>query len=268
MVSGLLTGKAWTETFPAIDTTSKGANGSPQLQGTVVAIYDVGCFFGAIISLSIGEWLGRRKSILLGCTTMIIGAALQTSSYTIAQLIVGRIVAGLGNGLNTSTIPVWHSELMKARKRGEGLCIELAINIFGVMSAYWIDYGMSYTNGEAAFRFPIALQMLFALLTITGILFLPESPRWLIAHDRFEEARKVLWSVDRHAKSIDEDDPRITLELNEIKRAVDEERKAAAGQTGSAIFKNGHQKFFYRTMLGIGGQFMQQISGINLSQHR
>ena len=74
---------------------------------------------------------------------MIVGATLQASAYSIPQLIVGRIVAGLGNGLNTSTIPVWHSEHMKATKRGQGLCIELAINLFGVMSAYWIDYGMS-----------------------------------------------------------------------------------------------------------------------------
>lgn len=86
----------------------------------------------------------------------------------------------------------------------------------------------------------------------------------LVAHDRFDEARHILWSVDRHAKSITEHEPRITLELNEIKRAVDEEREAAKGQTASAILKNGPQKFFYRTMLGIGGQFMQQISGINL----
>lgn len=74
---------------------------------------------------------------MLGCSTMIVGAVLQATSYSIPQLIVGRIVAGLGNGLNTSTIPVWHSELMKATQRGRGLCIELAINIFGVMSAYW-----------------------------------------------------------------------------------------------------------------------------------
>jgi predicted MFS family arabinose efflux permease len=67
---------------------------------------------------------------------MIVGATLQASSYSIPQMIVGRIVAGLGNGLNTSTIPVWHSELMKAHKRGQGLSIELAINLFGVMSAY------------------------------------------------------------------------------------------------------------------------------------
>lgn len=69
---------------------------------------------------------------MIGCIVLSIGAALQASANSIPQLIVGRIVAGLGNGMNTSTIPVWHSELMKAHKRGKGLAIELAINILYV----------------------------------------------------------------------------------------------------------------------------------------
>lgn len=52
--------------------------------------------------------------------------------------------------------------------------------------------------------------------------------------------------------------------MNEIQHTVDEEREAAHGSSFKALLKNGQQKFFYRTMLGIGGQFMQQLSGINL----
>jgi MFS family permease len=59
---------------------------------------------GAILSLFFGERLGRRKCILAGCAILSIGAALQASAYSIPHLIVGRIVAGVGNGLNTSTI--------------------------------------------------------------------------------------------------------------------------------------------------------------------
>lgn len=66
---------------------------------------------------------------------------------------------------------------MKANDRGRGLCIELAINIFGVMTAYWVDYGMSFVANDAQFRFPLALQILFAIVTFFGILVLPESPR-------------------------------------------------------------------------------------------
>ena len=123
---------------------------------------------------------------------------------------------------------------------------------------------MSYTSSEAAFRFPLAFQMVFALITLAGIQFLPESPRWLVAHERYDEAQHVLWSIEPDARSLDEHDPRLTYELNEIRKAIAEERQAAKGASKFAILKNGPQKFFYRTMLGIGGQFMQQISGINL----
>lgn len=119
-MSGLLTGNAFTRQFPEIDTTA-GANGSSSLQGTVVAIYEIGCFFGAIFTFFFGEALGRRKVIMLGCIVLSIGAALQAGAYGIPQMIVGRIVAGLGNGMNTSAIPVWHSELMQADVRGKGV---------------------------------------------------------------------------------------------------------------------------------------------------
>lgn len=110
-MSGLLTGTAFTTQFPSIDTTD-GGNGSSSLQGTVVAIYEIGCFFGAILCLIFGESIGRRWSIMIGCVVLSIGAALQASATTIAQLIVGRIVAGLGNGMNTSTIRRFSSQLV------------------------------------------------------------------------------------------------------------------------------------------------------------
>lgn len=80
----------------------------------------------------------------------------------------------------TCYLAVWHSELMQANVRGRGLCIELAVTIFGVMIAYWIDYGMSFVHGSSVqFRFPLGLQCMFALITLSGILVLPESPRWV-----------------------------------------------------------------------------------------
>lgn len=101
----MLTGDAFVETFPEINT-NEGGNGSSSLQGTVVAIYETGCFFGAGFTLFAGERLGRRWMIMLGSVVLAIGAVLQASAYGIPQMIVGRIVAGLGNGMNTATIPV------------------------------------------------------------------------------------------------------------------------------------------------------------------
>ncbi|KAJ5710580.1 hypothetical protein N7488_004736 [Penicillium malachiteum] len=208
VMSRLLSGDAFTARFPEIDTTNK-AHGSSPLQGTVVAIYEIGCFLGAIMSLLVGEKLGRRNCILAGCVVLSIGAALQCSAYGIPQLIVGRIVAGVDNGINTSTIPVWYSELSKAASCGKGLAIELGINIFGMIISYWIDYGFYYVESEAQFRFPIALQILFAVFTFFGILCLPEPPRW----------------------------------------AIREETEASAEGSFKLIFQNGDQKFLYRTLL-------------------
>lgn len=157
-MSGLLTGSAFTKQFPAIDTTN-GGGGSSSLQGTVVAIYEIGCFAGAILAFLFGERLGRRWTIIIGCAILTVGAAIQTAAYGVPQLIAGRIIAGLGNGMNTATIrkfrcykrhalsarkfadccvAVWHSELMKPTLRGRGLSIELAITILGVMISYWV----------------------------------------------------------------------------------------------------------------------------------
>ncbi|EON66338.1 hypothetical protein W97_05731, partial [Coniosporium apollinis CBS 100218] len=234
-MSGLLTGSSFKRQFPEIDTQN---GGSSSLQGTVVAIYEIGCFFGAIFAFLFGERLGRRWSIILACLVLSVGAIIQATAYGIPQMIVGRTVAGPGNGLNTATIPVWHSELMKPTLRDRGLSIELATNIFGVMLFYWTGYGMSFVNNESQFRFPIAFQILFALVTILFMFFLPESPRW--------------------------DHPVIIAELQEIEHALQNEREAASGTTFLALFMKCPQRFRRRTLLGIGGQFMQQLSGINL----
>ena len=100
-MSGMLTGDAFTRTFPEIDLDR---GGSASLQGLVVSIYEIGCFMGALVCLFFGEYLGRRWSIMIGCTVLSVGAVLQAAAYGIPQMIVGRIVAGIGNGMNTSTI--------------------------------------------------------------------------------------------------------------------------------------------------------------------
>jgi hypothetical protein len=76
-----------------------------------------------------------------------------------------------------------------------------------------------------------------------------------------------LWAVDKNAKEIDPDDDVLKRELGEIQHAIAEERAAAAGSSYKALLKNGDQRFFYRTMPGIGGQFMQQLSGRSCNQN-
>ena len=102
-----------------LNTLKLGGPENTSLLGTVTAIYDVGCFFGAVAAIWLGEVLGRKKTILLGTTIMTIGAILQISAFSVAQMIAGRIIAGIGNGINTSTAPVWQSETSSIKWRGK-----------------------------------------------------------------------------------------------------------------------------------------------------
>jgi hypothetical protein len=90
-------------------------------------------------------------------------------------------------------------------------------------SRLWIQLRLN----AAQFRFPLALQIVFAIVSLAGILVLPESPRWLLAHDKHEEARHILWALEPNAKSIEASDPAIDREMAEIQHAIYEEKAAA-----------------------------------------
>lgn len=62
---------------------------------------DVGCMVGCLVAAGYGASLGRKKTIAIGMVIMIVGAILQTTSYSVAQLIIGRVISGIGNGMNT-----------------------------------------------------------------------------------------------------------------------------------------------------------------------
>ena len=88
---------------------------------------------------------------------MVVGAVLQASSFQLAQLIVGRLVTGFGNGLNTSTVPTWQSECSRSHRRGQLVMIEGALITCGVMIAYWIDFALFFLDpNEVSWRFPVS----------------------------------------------------------------------------------------------------------------
>lgn len=207
--------------------------------------------------MSIGDKLGRRKTLFLGATIMIVGAILQTTAFSLGHLIAGRLVTGFGNGLNTATIPVWQSECSKSHRRGQLLMIEGALITGGIMLSYWIDFGFSFLEpSEVSWRFPIAFQIVFALFIAVFILPLPESPRWLMMKGHEAEALEVLTALD----DVPADDPQIKSDMMEIRETLRETSSA----TLKDLFTMNENRNFHRTVLAFVIQMFQQISGINL----
>ncbi|KAI6836683.1 general substrate transporter [Hortaea werneckii] len=256
VMSGIISATDFNNYFPQ-------TKGDATWQAFVTAIYEVGCLIGAIFQLNYGDRTGRRRAIMIGALIMIIGVVIQVTafdgSHATAQFIIGRTVTGVGNGINTSTIPTYQAECSKSANRGLLICIEGGTIAIGTMIAYWIDYGASYGPPGLTWRFPIAFQIVFGIFIIVGMLFLPESPRWLLTKDRHEEATTVLAAL----RGLPREDEEIKTQSGII---VDSIRVAGAvgGNTPyRSLLEGGKTQHFRRVLLGTSSQFFQQIGGCN-----
>lgn len=263
VMGGILTMPQFLDVFPSINPDDPSIRGNAALksqraetQGIAVASYNLGCFIGAVISIFISDRLGRKRMIVLGTSIMVVGAILQASASNLPHLIVGRIITGLGNGGNTSTVPTWQSETSRSHKRGKLVMIEGALITGGITLSYWLDLGFSFAPGTVAWRFPLAFQIAFCLVILAFIWNLPESPRWLILKNRDDEAREVLAALADSAV----DDRLVQNEFLAIKETVIEMSKGKF----SDLFKMTNDREFHRTLLAYVNQVFQQISGINL----
>lgn len=106
--------------------------------GITVSSYCLGALFGCILNLFIGDILGRRKMIWLAMGLIIVGASLQASAYSLGHLITGRVITGLGTGIDSSTVPMYQSELSKKGNRGQVVSWEIWFIGVGISLAYWI----------------------------------------------------------------------------------------------------------------------------------
>ncbi|KAI1115935.1 general substrate transporter [Nemania sp. NC0429] len=257
VMSGILTAPAFADVFEETRDNST-------IQGVVTSIYDLGCLVGAIFILVVGDQLGRRRAIIAGGMIMIIGTLIQVTSYPghspLAQFIIGRVITGVGNGMNTSTIPTYQAECSKTSNRGLLICIQGGTIAFGTLIAYWIDYGASYGPPDLVWRFPIAFQIVFGLIVSTAMIWLPESPRWLLTHERYEDANNVIAAI----RGYDVDSQETAFERGIILDSI-----RASGVFGGkstpykALFTNGKTQHFRRMLLGASSQFMQQVGGCN-----
>ena len=274
-MSGIITAPAFNNTFPATKNNST-------MQGTVTAIYEIGmpkyknyqivcnsnwslgCLMGAIFILAFGDWLGRRRAMMMGGAIMILGVIIQVTSESghspLAQFIVGRVLTGVGNGINTSTIPTYQAECSRTTNRGLLICIEGGVIAFGSLTAYWVDYGASFGPPDLTWRFPITFQIVFALIVSIGTIWLPESPRWLLTRGRDEEGETVIAAL----RGLERDDKETQLQKAIIMDSI--RASGYAGRKGTplrALFTNGKTQHFRRMMLGVSSQFMQQVGGCN-----
>ncbi|KAJ3922236.1 general substrate transporter [Lentinula edodes] len=259
VMSGIISAPQFFRIFPDLNPDVSGSDHSSTMQAFYTAIYEVGCLAGATIALLFGNKLGRRRCIAIGATFVIIGTIIQITPIpghkAGHQFVIGRIVTGFGNGLNTATVPSWQAECSKAHNRGLHICIEASMIATGTVVAYWIDFGLSFVDNSLSWRLPIGLQITFAVLVLIGIYHLPESPRYLLSTGQIEEGTHVVAALA--ALPVEDEETQLQ------KRLIIEALQNVGELQIKHVLTGGPSQHLRRTLIGASSQLFQQIGGCN-----
>ena len=229
-------------------------NSHSSFTGVVTGCYDLGAVVGSLLSIGYGERIGRLRTVLVGLVLSIIALAIESSSFSLAQLIIGRLLVGASIGTISASVPVWQSECASTAHRGayvilEGLCIS-----GGITLSEWISFGFFFaTTNSAQWRVPLVFPVIFSFFVIPFVFLMPESPRWLAKGGRVDEARQVLAVLHDEP----EDSPAVQAEMEAIQRSL-----AVVQGNLEDLLRNGPERIRHRTILAKCGQMFQQMCGI------
>ncbi|KAK4056720.1 hypothetical protein OIO90_002272 [Microbotryomycetes sp. JL221] len=238
----------------------------PLLRGLVVAIILPSSAITGLLAGSISDTISRKRTIAIGGLVFAIGSALSAGAVELGMLIVGRIIAGAGEGLFLGCSGVYLCEIGPKNIRGQMMLIFQLFIATGVAMGFFICYGTIKIDSSLQWRLPFIIQTISALTLATSALFLPYSPRWLLSQGRRDEAEHVLDLLVS---------PRDVADRREMMSKVDATAAiATCDGTGIPVagsVKNKKAAFLDiwrqdvrgRTLLGLAINVGQQLSGID-----
>ncbi|KAJ5951597.1 Major facilitator superfamily domain general substrate transporter [Penicillium vulpinum] len=224
--------------------------------GLIVALLSIGTLIGALVAAPVADKMGRKWSISFWCIILIVGLIVQITApdghwY---QVVVGRWVTGLGVGGCSLLVPMYQSESAPRHIRGAMIsCYQLFVTL-GIFLAYLINLGTHNMDGTGQWRITLGITFLFAIILGGGMVFFPESPRYEFRHGKVESAQRTLSKL----YGIPENHTRILEEMSEIREQFEAESE---GQKWHEFLTA--PRMFYRIVLGMALQSLQQLSGAN-----
>ncbi|KAF2265562.1 high-affinity glucose transporter ght2 [Lojkania enalia] len=235
------------------------------ISALVVSLMSIGTLFGALSGAYTADWWGRRRSLSFGVVMFIIGNIIQiTAMNSWVHLMMGRMVAGLGVGNLSVGVPMFQSECCPREIRGGVVASYQLMITIGILVSNAINLGVrSIETNDASWRIVIGLGIFFSLPLGIGILFSPESPRWLAGRNRWQDSRMSLARL-RGMK----DDPHNLLvenDFKEMQKSIYEQSKVGQGSWLECFSgkPSNIPRLVYRTFLGAAIHFLQQWTGVN-----
>lgn len=168
-------------------------------EGLVVSSMLVGAIVGAGLSGPLSEKLGRRRLVFMISIVFIIGALILALAPTMEILVLGRVIIGLAVGGSTAIVPVYLSELAPTDARGSLSSLNQLMITIGILASYLVNYAFAPIEG---WRWMLGLAVVPSVILMIGVIFMPESPRWLL-EKRGEKAARDVMKLTYPASEID-----------------------------------------------------------------
>ncbi|KAF3928569.1 hypothetical protein AA313_de0200680 [Arthrobotrys entomopaga] len=228
---------------------------TPSQSSLIVSILSAGTVIGSLTANFWADWIGRRWGLVLSSTLFTIGVILQVLSSALPLFIIGRLVTGMGVGLISVMVPLYQAESAPKWIRGSIIgCYQLSITL-GLLLTTIISNATHDRTDTGAYRIPISLQAILSITLAIGMLFLPESPRFLVKRGHPEAATLALSKL----RALPRDHPTLQEELVEIELFHEIEC-----DLGKATWKDCFRgNLGARLWTGCGLQALQQLTGIN-----
>ena len=207
----------------------------------------VGAIIGAVLGGVSADRLGRKRSIIAGSVSFIIGTLILLVSNGLGIFVVGRLLIGIAIGLASFIVPMYISELAPERIRGALVSLNQLFVTLGILVSYGVD---TLFAASGAWKSMFAVGLIPAFILLIGIAVMPNSPRWLVFKHHSDKAAKVLERI-RGQKSAAAVEP----EIIEIESAIKTESNAKSLLRSSVVK--------YPLIVGLGLAVFQQITGVN-----
>ncbi|KAL6411941.1 hypothetical protein AUP68_04321 [Ilyonectria robusta] len=236
--------------------------------GIVFALYNIGSAAAVFFTGPVNDSFGRRWGMFTGAFIVIIGTCVQATSTGRGQFLAGRFLLGFGVSFCCVSAPCYVSEMAHPSWRGTLTGLYNCTWYIGSIIASWVVYGCSYMTtasgdpDQKAWRIPIWCQMITSGFVVLGVFFLPESPRWLMAQDRYQDAAKVLATY--HGDG-DVKHPMVQLQLQEMSTQISTEASDKKWWDYHELWNTHSAR--RRLICVIGMACFGQISGNSLSSY-
>jgi MFS transporter, SP family, sugar:H+ symporter len=216
---------------------------------------------GSLLAPLIMDRTGRRASLAIYTSFYIISAILMTANPGgqggRAEFMVGRVLSGVGSGAASVIGTGYIAEISPRAIRGGLTALYNASTMLCVGLAYWVNYGSllnTPSTSNVQWQIPMAVQALPGVILLIGLVFVPESPRWLVTHGRLFEAQQSLEQL----RCLPIDHPYVAEEYACIRSAIAEERAALPGikgMTKEILAPNVRKRLVMVLIVQVGFQF-------------